>query len=46
VDLTRLGVDKLLGSGRIATPVAVRVTQVSAKAKAKLEGAGGKLLEK
>lgn len=45
VDLTKLGVDKLLGSGRIATPVSVRVSAASAKAKEKLEGAGGKLLE-
>ena len=45
VDLTRLGVDKLLGSGRIATPVTVRVSEVSTKAKDKLKDAGGKLLE-
>ena len=45
VDLTRLGIDKLLGSGRIGTAVAVRVAEASAKAKEKLEGAGGKLLE-
>jgi large subunit ribosomal protein L15 len=45
VDLTKLGIDKLLGSGRIGTPVSVRVAEASAKAKEKLEGAGGKLLE-
>ena len=45
VDLTKLGIDKLLGSGRIGTAVAVRVAEASAKAKEKLEGAGGKLLE-
>lgn len=45
VDLTKLGVDKLLGSGRIGTPVSVRVPEASAKAKEKLEGAGGRLLE-
>lgn len=44
VDLTKLGIDKLLGSGRIGTVVAVRVASASAKAKEKLEGAGGKLL--
>ncbi len=44
VDLTKLGIDKLLGSGRIGTVVAVRVAAASAKAKEKLEGAGGKLL--
>ena len=46
VDLTKMGVDKLLGSGRIGVPVSVRVAEASAKAKEKLEGAGGKLLEK
>ncbi|HUS56607.1 MAG TPA: uL15 family ribosomal protein [Thermoplasmata archaeon] len=46
VDLTKMGVDKLLGSGTITTPVAVRVASVSTKAKEKLEEAGGKLLEK
>jgi large subunit ribosomal protein L15 len=45
VDLTKLGVDKLLGSGKIDTPVSVRVSEASAKAKEKLETAGGKLLE-
>lgn len=45
VDLTKLGIDKLLGSGRIGTPVSVRVAEASAKAKEKLEGAGGKLLQ-
>lgn len=45
VDLTKMGVDKLLGSGKITTPVAVRVASASAKAKEKLEEAGGKLLE-
>ncbi len=45
VDLTKLGIDKLLGSGRIGTPVAVRVSEASAKAKEKLESAGGKLIE-
>ena len=45
VDLAKVGVDKLLGSGRIGTPVSVRVPEASAKAKEKLESAGGKLLE-
>lgn len=43
VDLTRMGVDKLLGSGRIKTPVVVRVAEASAKAKEKLKAAGGDL---
>jgi large subunit ribosomal protein L15 len=45
VDLTGMGVDKLLGSGRIGTPVAVKVAEASAKAKQKLEAAGGELIE-
>jgi len=45
VDLTRLGVDKLLGSGRIGTAVMVKVEEASAKAEAKLKEAGGALLK-
>ena len=45
VDLTEMGVDKLLGTGRIGRAVDVRVAEASAKAKEKLEKAGGKLLE-
>jgi large subunit ribosomal protein L15 len=45
VDLTEMGIDKLLGTGRIGKPVDVRVAEASAKAKEKLEKAGGKLLE-
>lgn len=44
VDLTKLGVDKLLGSGRIGRAVDVRVSEASAKAEAKLKEAGGSLL--
>ncbi len=44
VDLTMVGVDKLLGSGRIGTPVTVKVAEASAKAKERLEKAGGKLV--
>ncbi len=44
VDLARMGVDKLLGSGRIGTPVAVKVAEASAKAKEKLKAAGGELI--
>ena len=45
VDLTGMGVDKLLGSGRIGTPVAIKVAEASAKAKEKLKAAGGELIE-
>jgi large subunit ribosomal protein L15 len=44
VDLTKVGVDKLLGSGRIGKPVTVKVGEASAKAKERLEKAGGKLV--
>jgi large subunit ribosomal protein L15 len=43
VDLTKMGVDKLLGSGRIRTPVKVRVGEASAKALEKLKKAGGEI---
>jgi large subunit ribosomal protein L15 len=44
VDLTKMGVDKLLGSGRITTAISVRVTEASATAQEKLKGAGGTLI--
>jgi large subunit ribosomal protein L15 len=43
VDLTKLGVDKLLGSGRISTAMTVRVAEASATALEKLKSAGGVL---
>ncbi|MDH4122919.1 MAG: 50S ribosomal protein L15 [Thermoplasmata archaeon] len=46
IDLTKAGIDKLLGSGKISTPVEVIVDDASKKAKEKLAEAGGKLLEK
>jgi len=45
VDLTKLGVDKLLGSGRIGKPVNIRVAEASARAEEKLKEAGGALLK-
>jgi len=45
VDLRKAGIDKLLGSGKITTPVEVIVDSASARAKEKLKAAGGKLLE-
>lgn len=44
VDLKKLGIDKLLGSGRISTPVDVIVDSASKMAKQKLEKIGGKLI--
>jgi len=45
VDLTRMGIDKLLGSGRITTPVRVIVPEISQRAREKIERAGGEILE-
>lgn len=44
VDLTKMGVDKLLGSGKISTPLKIKVAEASAKAKEKLKAAGGDLI--
>jgi len=44
VDLTKMGVDKLLGSGQISTAVDVRVAECTETAKAKVEEAGGHIL--
>jgi large subunit ribosomal protein L15 len=44
VDLTKMGVDKLLGSGRIKTPISIKVAEASAKAGEKLKAAGGELV--
>jgi large subunit ribosomal protein L15 len=45
VDLSKLGVDKLLGSGKIKTPLMVKVTEASANAEKKLKAAGGALMK-
>ena len=44
VDLTKMGVDKLLGSGQISTAVDVMVSDCTETAKAKVEEAGGHIL--
>ena len=44
VDLTKMGVDKLLGSGRISTPLTIKVAEASATAQEKLKEAGGNLI--
>jgi large subunit ribosomal protein L15 len=43
VDLAKLGVDKLLGSGKISTAITVKVAEASASAEEKLKKAGGAL---
>ncbi len=45
VDLTKMGVDKLLGSGRITKPLAIKVPEASASAQEKLKEAGGNLIK-
>ena len=45
VDLTKMGVDKLLGTGRINLPISVKVAEASAKAAEKLKAAGGELIK-
>jgi large subunit ribosomal protein L15 len=45
VDLAKMGVDKLLGSGRISTPLTIKVAEASATAQEKLKEAGGNLIK-
>ena len=44
LDLTELGYTKLLGTGRVSTPLTVKVVNCSASAREKLEKAGGEVL--
>lgn len=44
LDLNELGYTKLLGTGRVSTPLTVKVTNCSASAREKLEKAGGEVL--
>jgi len=41
VDLSKVGIDKLLGSGRVPIPLTVSVASASEKAIAKVAAAGG-----
>lgn len=45
LDLTEIGIGKLLGRGSISTGLKVKVESVSASAKSKLEEAGGSIVE-
>ncbi len=45
VNLTEAGIDKLLGNGNIDFAVNVIVSDVSEKARAKIEAAGGSIVE-
>jgi len=44
VDLTAAGIDKLLGSGRVAVPMRITVAKASEAALAKVAGAGGEVV--
>ena len=45
INLTDAGIDKLLGNGNIEISVKVTVSQVSAKAREKIEASGGSIAE-
>jgi len=45
LDLDKLGYDKLLGMGKIATPILVKVASHSEAATKKIEEAGGQILK-
>jgi len=45
IDLSKLGYDKLLSDGELNKKINVTISTYSAKAKAKLEAAGGKIQE-
>ena len=46
VDLTSMGIQKLLGSGTVGAPYEVRVGLFTKRAQAKIEAAGGKIVVK
>lgn len=45
LDLIAMGIDKLLGSGEVKRALQVRVASYTERAKAKLEKAGGRVLQ-
>jgi large subunit ribosomal protein L15 len=45
IDLAAMGVDKLLGSGQVRSKINVTVGSATEQAKAKIEGAGGRVIE-
>jgi len=44
LDLSSMGIDRLLGSGGVGTAYEVKVDSFTKKAQAKIEAAGGKIL--
>jgi len=45
LDLNQLGIDKLLGRGKISVPLKIKVDEISASAREKIEEAGGSIIE-
>jgi len=45
INLTELGYEKLLGGGRLKTPIKVIVKSFTQQAKSKIEAAGGQLIK-
>ena len=45
LDLTSLGIGKVLGRGKIAVPLNIKVAQITSSAQEKIEEAGGSIIE-
>ena len=45
LDLTSLGIGKILGRGKIAVPLNIKVAQITSSAQEKIEEAGGSIIE-
>lgn len=45
LDLTSLGIGKVLGRGKIKVPLNIKVDQITASAQEKIEEAGGSIIE-
>lgn len=45
LDLSELGIDKLLGRGNITVPLNIKVDNISTSAREKIEEAGGSIIE-
>ena len=45
LDLTALGIDKVLGRGRISVPLNIKVAKITGSAQEKIEEAGGSIIE-
>ena len=45
LDLTALGIDKVLGRGSIGVPLNIKVAEITSSAQEKIEEAGGSIIE-